>query len=331
MTELHSPNSTCQLCVVLLNYRTPDLTIDCLKSLISQAKDLEAKIVIVDNASPDNSVEVIGEWIAESGYSENIDLVCSTTNGGFASGNNIGIEHVDAEFYLLLNSDTLLRDKALTEMLSAISSQDSIGLLSPRLEWQHGEPQESCFRFHRPVGQLLSSSNTGIFFKLFPNLEVAHRVYDSPADYEWTSFACIMVRKKVFEQLGLLDDKFFMYFEDVEFCWRAAKKGWRIHNHPEARVVHLRGGSSPVKSNILERKRQARYFYESRTRYFYLLFGRSGLLVANLCWTLGWLIAGIRSLFQKQFQIPACKKEWRDIWINFFHPEAPFTHPNTYK
>jgi len=330
MTTLHNQNSAHQLCIILLNYQTPKLTIECLKSLAPQASDLNAKVVVVDNNSSDSSVEMISSWIDKSDHPD-IALICSETNGGFASGNNIGIKSSDAEFYLLLNSDTLLRDNALSVMLSAISAQDSIGLLSPRLEWQDGEPQESCFRFHRPLGQLLVSSKTNFFFKLFPNMEAAHRVTDRSSDYEWTSFACIMIRKKVFEQVGLLDEKFFMYFEDVELCWRASKNGWRIHNHPEARVVHLRGGSSPVKNNILERKRQARYFYESRTRYFYLLFGHSGILAANLCWTLGWIVAQVRSAIEKQFENPACKRQWSDIWINFFNPKKEFTHPSTYK
>lgn len=331
MKELHRENPSCELCIVLLNYRTPNLTIDCLESLVAQAGELGAEIVVVDNCSPDSSVEVISSWISKSLYSDHIHLVCSTKNGGFASGNNIGIEYILAEYYLLLNSDTILREDSLKTMLSAIASDDSIGLLSPRLEWPDGTPQESCFRYHRPLGQILSSSNTGLFFRLFPKLEVAHRVTKKPADYEWTSFACVMIRRKVFLDIGLLDEKFFMYFEDVEFCWRACQSGWRVRNEPVARVVHLRGGSSPVKSNLIERKRQARYYYESRTRYFYLLFGRVGLLLANLCWTFGWLVALCRAAIQPSFQMPTCKREWQDIWINFFHPKKQFTHPSKYK
>ena len=307
------------------------MVIDCLETVAPQAEKMHAKVVVVDNHSADGSADLIQAWIKDSGTSATVRLLVSEHNGGFAAGNNLGIAAESAEYYLLLNSDTLLRENALNEMLSAISSDESVGLLSPRLEWPDGTPQESCFRFHHPISQLLSSANTGVLLKLFRNFEVAHRISDESRNCSWTSFACILIRKTVLEQLDNLDEKFFMYFEDVEFCWRAGSKGWKIRNHPAAKVVHLRGGSSPVKSNKIERKRQAKYVYESRTRYFYLVYGHSGLLFANLLWTLGWSIALIRSVFQQNFSVPACKREWKDIWINFFEPEKPYQHPETYK
>jgi GT2 family glycosyltransferase len=136
-----------------------------------------------------------------------------------------------------------------------------------------------------------------------------------------------MIRREVIERIGPLDDGFFMYFEDVEFAFRAREAGWEILHEPAARVVHLRGGSSPVKSHARLRKRLPRYFYESRTRYFYKLYGRTGLLAANSWWTFGWMISLFRSLFQKSYPSPNCEAQWRDIWINFWIPMAAYTHP----
>ena len=121
-----------------------------------------------------------------------------------------------------------------------------------------------------------------------------------------------------------------MYFEDVDFCRRARAAGWPIINNPQAHVVHLRGGSSPVKSQAAKKKRLPRYFYESRTRYYYKHFGRSGLLMANLSWHLGAVIGKGRQLFSSGYLPNICESQWRDIWTNFTRPNAPYIHPDNY-
>lgn len=320
-----------KLCVVLLNYRTPGLVVDCLSLLVPELEGINARVIVVDNHSEDDSIATISKWISARNYSSLVEIVDSGFNGGFAAGNNFGIGRVSSKYYLLLNSDTLLRGGSIQEMLHAMDANDRIGLLSPRLEWPDSTPQESCFRFHTPISEMIASSGTGVVLKLFSGFEVAQRVSDSSANYDWVSFACVLVRGQVFDDIGLLDDGFFMYFEDVEFCFRTKRAGWTIRNHPAAKVVHLRGGSSPVKDNIKERKRQVRYYYESRTRYFYKLYGRFGLLVANFLWTIGWLFACLRSVVQPRFQVPVCKFEWKDIWTNFGSPQKPFIHPKDYK
>ena len=239
----------------------------------------------------------------------------------------VGIKSCNARLYLLLNSDTLVRDGALKRLVDVMRSEREVGLLSPRLEWPDGTPQESCFRYHRPISQLIDAAATGPITRLLSRYDVPVRVSDERSFPEWTSFACVMVRGEIFERLGLLDDGFFMYFEDVEFSFRARRAGCEIMHDPAARVVHLRGGSSPVKSRTRLRKRLPRYFYEARTRYFHKLYGRLGLLAANCFWTLGWVISVARSLLQRRYESPACESQWRDIWINFWAPMSQYTHP----
>ena len=311
---------------VIVNYKTPKLCFDCLESLDELA---DSRIIIVDNASNDGSVESLKSAI-EQKYRRVISFYETQVNGGFSYGNNIGIKESDSEFVLLLNSDTIVRPGAIALLVKTLQDNPEVGIVSPRLVWPNDTPQESCFRFHRPISDLMRSAATGPITKLFQRYEVPLSISPEVSFPEWTSFACVLIRRKVFEDIGLLDEEFFMYFEDVDFCKRAREAGWNIIHNPDAHVVHLRGGSSPVKSQAVKKKRLPRYFYESRSRYFYKHFGRFGLLRANIYWHLGWLVAMVRRLVSNNYQSNICKKEWRDIWTNFCHPAAPYIHPDNY-
>jgi GT2 family glycosyltransferase len=321
------PIPNAELCVVVVNYRTPDMVIDCLKTAVPQLRALGGKLVLVDNASADDSVERLGKWIEDEQVDDCVHLIASPVNGGFAAGNNLGIQSCEADFYLLLNSDTLVREGAFETLLRAARAEPQVGLVSPRLEWPDGTPQESCFRYHRPMSELIRSAGSGVVTRLLATYDVPLRVTETRSFPEWTSFACVLIRREVLERIGLLDEGYFMYFEDVEFSYRAREAGFRILHEPAARVVHLRGGSAPVKKQARLRKRLPRYFYESRTRYFHALYGRSGLLAANLLWSLGWSVSSCRDAVQPQYQSPVAQSQWRDIWTNFWSPHAAYTHP----
>ncbi|HEX8988532.1 MAG TPA: glycosyltransferase family 2 protein [Rhodocyclaceae bacterium] len=318
------------IAVVIVNYRTPRLVIDCLATLLPELQDIDARVVVVDNDSQDDSVQLIGGWIERHAAEQRVRVVPSSCNSGFAGGNNAGIAACDADHYLLLNSDTLVRRGAIRRLIDTAAAFPSAGLISPRLEWPDGAGQESCFRFHSPVSELIGASQTGPVETLLRKWKVAMPVQDSIAHPEWTSFACVLIRRQVFEQVGLLDDGYFMYFEDVEFCHRAREAGWDIVHDPEARVVHLRGGSSPVKERARQRKRLPRYFYESRTRYFRQTWGPLGPMLANLMWLMGRSVAMARQLFGRTDKA-AIERQWLDIWTNWRRPLAPSDFGRTVK
>ncbi|AJQ92807.1 putative glycosyltransferase [Gynuella sunshinyii YC6258] len=292
--------------------------------------DIDSKIIVVDNCSKDNSCEEIRRWIDSEQVQGQVEVVASPVNGGFSAGNNVGIKAVRAKYYLLLNSDTLVRKNAFKTLLSVAEQNPQAGLFSPRLEWPDATPQESCFRFHSPVSELINAACTGIVSRLLRNFVVAHPVRMEPDYYHWTSFACVLIRAEVLESIGLMDEGYFMYFEDSEFCYRAAAAGWKVMNVPDAHVVHLRGGSSPVKSQARLRKRLPRYFYESRARFFYQLYGKSGLLAANVLWIFGTLISQSRRIILPHKPRSVIEKQWRDIWVNFNKPLKPYIHPDDY-
>lgn len=316
----------CDLLVVIVNFRTPAVVIDCLDTLLPELVDVGAKAVVVDNHSADDSVERLRRWHAERGLPQRVSIVESPRNTGFAGGNNTGIRSMSAGSYLLLNSDTLVRPGALRRLLDARDRYPGAGLISPRLEWPDGTPQESCFTFHTPTSELLGAAQTSVIDRFFSRHLVGRAVQDVPTFPEWTSFACVLVRAEVFEQIGLLDEGYFMYFEDVAFCRRARDAGWDIVNVPDARIVHLRGGSSPVKSRAREKRRLPRYFYESRTRYFYQAYGWSGLTAANLMWWAGRCVSRTRQALGRSDK-SAIQRQWLDIWTNWTSPLRPYTPP----
>ena len=308
-----------RLVVVMVNYKTPDLVADCLDTLIEQLEPGKDIVSIVDNCSGDDSADQIEAFVKERGYEDRVDLIRSPVNCGFAGGNNVAIEKYKPDYWLLLNSDTLVRPNAIKELLTAIEKYPEVGIMSPRLEWPDETPQISCFNYLSPVSEFLASARTGLFTKLFKKFNVPIDVKDEPYPCQWTTFACALIRGDVMEQVGMLDDGYFMYFDDVDYCRRAGKKGWKVMNWPAARVVHLRGKSSPVKTLAAQRKRRPRYFFESRTRYFAKFYGWPGLVFTNCCWLVGRGVSFIREILRTK-EPHTCERESFDIWINNMNP-----------
>lgn len=316
------------LSVVIVNYRTPKLVTECLSSLLPEINAINARVVVVDNNSNDNSIEVIGTWLATHDVKNSVTFILSNQNVGFAAGNNIGIKANSAQYHLLINSDTIIKSGSIQTILNTASSFPCAGIISPRLEWPDGTGQESCFNFPSPFSELSSAADTGLIDRFFKKYIVALPVQTQIAQPEWTSFACVLIKDEVFRQVGLLDESYFMYFEDIEFCHRVLQSGWTIAHNPAAHVVHLRGGSSAVKAQTRLKKRVPKYFYESRTRYFYQTYGWLGLTAANLLWWLGRIVSGTRQLLGRSDKA-VVEGQWLDIWINWLNPLKPYTLPKS--
>jgi len=317
-SDITPDTETINLAIIVLNYCTPDLVINCLETVLPEIESTSAKIVIVDNASTDDSVDRISDWLNENDVNNQCLFIVSDVNGGFSAGNNLGIRAISARFYLLLNSDTLVRQGAFKILLKAAEENIDAGLFSPRLEWPDGAPQISCFRFISPVHELLRIGSLRLLEKMLPRHVVGMPVSNKVIFPQWTSFACVLIRREVFESVGLLDEGYFMYFDDADFCQRCRKAGWKIRHEPASRVIHLRGGSSSVKRQSRKRKRVPEYYYRSRSRYFRIHYhGRAGLFLANVLWYAGWMVGRLKQLFGKQ-PPPVCEQEWRDIWKGFY-------------
>lgn len=318
------PDRTVKLVVIIINYRTANLVIQCVVSLLKQIAGIDARVIVVDNHSQDGSVRELKNWIAGDCGSAFVDVIESEINGGFSAGNNTGLRAVDAEYYLLLNSDTIVQPEAVAILLQTAESNTQAGIISPRLEWPDGTPQESCFRYISPISEFIDAAKTGPITSALKKFDVPLPASDHIGHPEWTSFAAVLVRRELFDDIGPMDEGFFMYFEDVEFCRRARKAGWDIICNPKARIVHLRGGRTPTERKILERERLPRYYYASRARYFYLEYGWLGLTLANILWSLGRCVSKCREMLERRNRSVA-EKQWLDIWTNWSHPDAPWS------
>ena len=165
-----------------------------------------------------------------------------------------------------------------------------------------------------PVTKLLKAYNVPLPFS--PDLD----------QIDWASFACVFLRREMVRDIGPMDEGYFLYFEDCEYCLRAQRAGYRIAFAPSMRAMHLEGGSGTVISDQAARKRLPPYYYQARSRFFYQAHGRTGLLAANLLWYLGRALARVRLLTGRA--VPqSVEKEWRDLWIGFRAPLTPADRP----
>lgn len=311
-----------RVAISIINYRTGEMSIAAAQSVLAALGARAADVVIVDNASGDGSAEEIADWIEATGDGR-LKLVRSETNSGFSGGHNQGMAAAEgADYYLILNSDALLRPGFFEAMLAAGDANPQAGLIAPRLEWEDGPTQQSCFRFQGPASELMRAARSGPVTRVFQRRVVALELPPAPDQIEWASFACILLRGEMVRQIGPMDDGYFLYFEDSEYALRATRAGWGVVYVEEARAVHFRGGSGPVKARAAERKRLPAYFYRSRTRYMRQAHGPLGPLLANLAWIAGRMLAHSRLLLMRAVP-PSNDQEWRDIWQNFLTPLKP--------
>ena len=306
MSNASASSQPYSLLVVIVNYRTPGLTIDCLHSLVGEIRSLpNTRVAIADNDSGDNSVAEIAAAIAAEGWSEWASFVPLDRNGGFAFGNNALIRPVlestnPPPYFLLLNPDTVVRPGALKALVDFMDSHPEAGIAGSRLEDPDGTPQQSAFRFHNILTELDFGWRTGFISKLLANWTAAPPISQETCQTDWVAGASMIVRREVFEKIGLMDEAYFMYCEEMDFCLQANKAGWSCWYVPESRVVHLVGQSSGVTDTKKPPKRLPTYWFDSRRRYFIKNYGLVYTALADLFWASGFVVWRMRRVVQRK-------------------------------
>jgi GT2 family glycosyltransferase len=278
--------------VVIVNYRTTDLTIECLRSLQGEIAATEeegrgqVRVVVTDNASGDGSPDRIAAAIRDNGWEAWASLMPLPKNGGFAYGNNCAIRgglETDAPpgFIWLLNPDTVVRSGALASLQRFLEAHPRVGIVGSRLEDPDGTPQASAFRFPSLASEIDGSLRLGVVTRLLSRHRIAPPPPEGASRTGWVAGASMLIRREVFEAIGLMDEAYFMYYEEVDFCRRAADAGWECWYEPRSRVIHLVGQASGVTDRLQANKRRPAYWFESRRRYFLSHLGRGRTLLAD--------------------------------------------------
>ena len=231
-----------KLAIVILNWNGAEMLKKYLPSVLQYSKD-EAVVYVADNASTDNSIALLKEEFPE------VKLILLEKNWGFAEGYNKALEQVYAEYYLLLNSDIEVTPGWLTPMLSFMDSHEEVAACQPKLLSIF---QRDSFEYAGACGGYLD--RYGYPFcrgRVFDVVEQDHGQYDEPAKVHWATGAALLVRARIYKEVGGLDGRFFAHQEEIEMCWRMRIMGYQIYCLPESKVYHVGGGTLP-KSNPMK-------------------------------------------------------------------------------
>ena len=263
----------------------------CLKSLLDQVIRCAARIVVVDNGSTDGTAALL-----KAGY-PSVTLVENRENLGFAAANNQGLRSPGSSYVLLLNPDTLVHGGALDALHAFLQEHQDAWAVGPALLNGDNTPQESGVRFPSTWDILCEA----LFLdRLFPKSRIFGRHKElfeegsKPRVVDYVPGACLMVRREAIEKVGLLDEQFFMYFEEVDWCYRMARAGGRVYYCPDAKVVHYGGGELGHfdERRILHYHRSLLLFYRKHYSPADLLGLRCVLILRSLVRILTWTLAG---------------------------------------
>jgi len=224
------------ICVVTLDSK--EKVLDCLASLFANTR-ADFDVVVVDNASSDGTVEAIRSQFP------NVDWIVNSENVGFSRAVNQGLKTRQARYYVLINPDSLVEDKALDRLVEFMDANPQAGLCSPRVLNRDGSLQYQCRRGEaRPWEVFAYFSGLARIFPHDPRFTgylLTHLDNDQVNEVKAISGSCMMIRSQVVEQIGYLDERYFAYQEDADFCFAARKAGWKIFYVPDARVLHYGG------------------------------------------------------------------------------------------
>jgi N-acetylglucosaminyl-diphospho-decaprenol L-rhamnosyltransferase len=257
---------------------------------------------VCENGTGDDSAEQIQKAINVNGWNSWCGLTALRTNLGFTGGNNViirpALQSADPpEYIVLLNADTVVRPNAFKVLVDFMDEHLDVGIAGSRLEDPDGTPQRSAFRFPSPFAEFEASLNLGLVSRLLERWVVAPVVPKDTCETDWLACASVIVRREVFHDIGLLDEGYFTFFEDVDFCFNARKAGWNIWYVPASRVVHLVGQSTGL--TVKKPRRQPAYAFEARRRYFLKNRGALTAALADAAKILGLMLWRLRVLLGK--------------------------------
>lgn len=231
--------------IIIVNYNTKNITLDCIKSIYESKILHQFEILVVDNHSSDGSVNAIKKAFP------NIKVIANKENVGFAKANNQAILKAKGRYILLLNSDTIVLENTISSSINFMDSDKSIGATGCKVVLRDGTLDKACHRgFPTPKASFYYMTGLAKRFPNSPRFNGYHKSYlnmNETHEIDCVVGAFMMVRSETIAQVGLLDETFFMYGEDIDWCYRIKEAGWKIYYYPNVSIIHYKGASSRKK------------------------------------------------------------------------------------
>jgi len=249
------------LSVIIVNWNSKELLLPCLDSIYQTCQGVAMEVFVIDNASTDGSGEVKERF-------PKVTFIQNQKNVGFAMANNQALRLSKGNYLLLLNPDTKMKEGAIERLVSLMESSPEAGVVGAQLLNDDGSKQNSIANFPSLATEFLNKSLLRwLFPKQFPGKE---RDYSNPLEVDSVIGACMMVRREAMDQVGLLDEEYFLFLEETDWCYRMKKEGWKVYHIPQAEIYHFQGKSAE------REKRKAKIEYY-RSRYYFFKKNRGGL------------------------------------------------------
>jgi len=229
------------LSIVIVNWNTRDLLSRCLRCVYDTTLDLDFEVIVVDNASTDGSQEMVRQKYPGA------SLIANTKNNGFAKANNQAIRRSQGRYVLLLNSDAFVRENTIEHTVAFMDGRREAGMAGCKLLYEDGRLQPSCYAFPTLFTEFCIAVGLDRLFprsRLFGRYGMTYWDFNDIREVDVILGAFMLVRATAIDEVGLMDERYFMYSEEVDWCYRFREKGWKIYFYPHVEAVHLLGGST---------------------------------------------------------------------------------------
>ena len=288
LSPIKSDMRTPDLSVVVVSFNTAHLLTPMRRALLASDGGLNVQTIVIDNASQDESVAILEREFGDS------TVVLNTSNIGFGRANNQALPLATGRYLLLLNTDAFVAPDTLVSTVNYMDENPECGVLGVRLAGRNGDLQPACRNFPTPWNVFLSRSGLARFLPKVRMVDEPIPDDGLPRECDWVVGCYLLVRKSVIDQCGLFDPRYFLYFEEVDFCRRAKRSGWKVMHYPRTTVVHLGGESAKSTGPLTSAGQQISSLQiESELLYYRKTFGLPGLLAfVSLSWMTDLIHAG---------------------------------------
>lgn len=316
------------IAVVVVNFRTPHYAIDCVRSLVQERTDIpDLEVLLIDNASGDGSADIMRAGLADLIEDGFVELMPLEINGGFGWANNQAVlklmeRAVPPGYIMLLNPDCTIERHAVTVLRDEMAAYPHCAIVGSQLFNPDGSWTGSAFRFPTLGREFLRGARVSFLGRLLgisPTLITS----ESSCEAEWVTGASCLLRTRALNEVGLFDEGFFLYFEEVELMHRLQKAGWSIRYAPSSRVFHIGGASTGLREGkALTAPSFPLYWFESRRRFFTLAYGPFKAWVAGIFWISGAFIGQAVGLIRPSRADPSAMADMKQMLRHGLWPSS---------